>query len=267
MSPTDSSPTEGRPTLGTHIAVHRADGVTVRGRDLVGDLVGKRTFTELLYFLVCERDPDPFETRMLDACLVMLAESGINVSTLVSRLMAYAVPGEPQVAMGAGLMSLGDVFVGSAEGCGGILERVVDASPDRKDAICTETVTDLRERRSPLPGFGHGTHTSDDPRATRLLELADGGSERMAEHLDALARLAAAVDAVHGRHIPVNVTGATAALLLGIGVPLGGLRGLAVVARSGGLLGHVLEEQETRSARRVWTGVRDQFSYLGPEAP
>ena len=69
-----------------------ATSITVRGRDLVEDLMGRHTFTVMLYFLVCHRMPEPPETRVLDACLVTLMEHGINPSTLVTRLMADSVP-------------------------------------------------------------------------------------------------------------------------------------------------------------------------------
>ena len=39
----------------THIATADAKSVTVRGRDLVNDLIGKHTFTEVFYFLVTGR--------------------------------------------------------------------------------------------------------------------------------------------------------------------------------------------------------------------
>jgi len=86
----------------TRIATSDATSITVRGHDLVEDLVGRHTFTEMLFLLVCHRMPEPPETRVLDACLVTLMEHGINPSTLVTRLMADSLPDQIQVAMGLG---------------------------------------------------------------------------------------------------------------------------------------------------------------------
>ena len=42
----------------TSICTSDLTSITVRGRDLVNDLVGELTFTEMLYFLSCGRKPD-----------------------------------------------------------------------------------------------------------------------------------------------------------------------------------------------------------------
>jgi len=48
------------------------DGITVAGRDLPADIMGKLTLTELAYLLVTRREPTPAQTRVLDAVLVSL---------------------------------------------------------------------------------------------------------------------------------------------------------------------------------------------------
>ncbi len=37
----------------TRIACSDASSVTIRGHSLVDDLIGKRSFTEMVYFLTC----------------------------------------------------------------------------------------------------------------------------------------------------------------------------------------------------------------------
>jgi len=64
--------------LATEIACSDATSVTIRGKSLVDDLIGKRTFTEMVYFLTCGREPGAAETRVLDACLVTLMEHGFT---------------------------------------------------------------------------------------------------------------------------------------------------------------------------------------------
>ena len=72
---------------GTHIATSDTTSITVRGRDLVGDLIGQRTFTEMLYFLVGHRFPTEGQTRVLDACLVTLMEHGWTPTSIVARMI------------------------------------------------------------------------------------------------------------------------------------------------------------------------------------
>lgn len=245
----------------TRIATSDARTITVRGRDLVQELIGRHTYTEILYFLVCGGMPDPADTRVLDACLVTLMEHGLNPSTLVARLLADSVPDQIQVAMGAGLMAIGDVFAGTMEGCARILAEGAQAAD--ADAYCMELAIRHRAACTPVPGFGHRTHKPDDPRTPRLLQVAEEAG-RAGAFVATLLRLGRAVDAAAGRHITINATGAIAALLLEIGIPVPVMRAIAVVSRAGGLAGHVLEEQATGSARCVWTLARDGIAYEDP---
>lgn len=243
----------------TRIATSDATSITVRGRDLVEDLVGRHTFTEMLYFLVCHRMPELPETRVLDACLVTLMEHGINPSTLVTRLMADSVPDQIQVAMGAGLMAIGNVFAGTMEGCARLLTQALEM-PD-PTAFFADIATRHRSTRSPVPGFGHRTHRPEDPRTPRLFQIAaEAGLDR--RFVPLLRTFGAAVDDAAGRHVTINATGAIAALLLEIGIPVPVMRAMAVVSRAGGLAGHVLEEQEIGSARTIWDLSREGIPFV-----
>lgn len=245
----------------TRIATSDARSITVRGRDLVDELIGRHTYTEVLYFLVCGRMPNPADTRVLDACLVTLMEHGLNPSTLVTRLLADSVPDQVQVAIGAGLMAIGDVFAGTMEGCARILADGVQA-PDA-DLYCAELAARHRAAGTPVPGFGHRTHKPDDPRTPRLLEVAREVG-RAGAFVAMLLRLGGAVDTAAGRHVTINATGAIAALLLEIGIPVPVMRAMAVVSRAGGLAGHVLEEQATGSARHIWSLTHAGIPYEDP---
>ena len=75
--------------------------------------------------------------------------------------------------------------------------------------------------------------------------------------------LAAEVDVAWGRHLTINATGAIAALLGEIGVPQEVMRGIAVVSRAAGLVGHIREEQLEPSARHIWDVVSESVSYAG----
>ena len=72
------------------------------------------------------------------------------------------------------------------------------------------------------------------------------------------------VDPGPGRHLTINATGAIAALLLEIGLPAEGLRGIAVVSRAGGLVGHLLEERETHAGRAFWEMIERETPYEDP---
>ncbi|HEY5210657.1 MAG TPA: citryl-CoA lyase [Stellaceae bacterium] len=246
----------------TRIATSDEQSITIRGHDLVGELMGKYSFTEFVYFLICHRFPTPGETRVLDACLVTLAEHGLTPTSIVTRLVADSVPGETQVAMAAGLLAVGSVFVGTMEGCGDILKRGIDQGGDR-DAYCRDTVAAFRALKKAVPGFGHPIHKPDDPRVPRLFGIA-GECGVTGDYIALLKKMSAELDRQAGRHLTINVTGAIAALLLEIGLPPEIMRGIAVVSRAGGLTGHIVEERETHSGRHIWNLVEHAIPYEEP---
>ena len=81
-------------------------------------------------------------------------------------------------------------------------------------------------------------------------------------HITALKTLSLEVDRVYGRHITINATGAIAAVLGEIGIPQVVMRGIAVISRSAGLVGHILEERERPTARHIWETVEHGIAYV-----
>jgi citrate synthase len=248
--------------LVTSIATSTETRIVVRGQDLVEDLIGHRSYTEMVYFLTCGRFPTPAETRVLDACLVTLMEHGLTPSALIARLVADSVPGQAQVAMAAGLLAVGDVFVGTMEGCARLLQQGAEA-PDPA-AFCRDEVAAHLAAKRPLPGFGHRLHKPDDPRSPRLFAVA-AECGLAAAPIALRKQLGAELDRATGRHMTINATGAIGALLIGIGVPADAIRSLAVVSRAGGLPGHLVEDRRTHSGRRIWRMVDDTSEYRDPE--
>jgi citrate synthase len=254
-----NSPTKSE--LVTRTGTSTATGVRVRGLDLVNELIGKCSFTEVLYFLTCRRMPNVVETRLLDACLVTLMEHGLTPSAVIARLMADSVPEEPQVAIASGLLAIGSVFAGTTEACAELLltleQRIRAGEANAAAAIAAE----YAQTRRPVPGFGHITHKPDDPRAIRLFAFAEevGMATR---YVPLLRSLAGEVDAALRRHITINATGAIAALLLEMEVPVAAMRAFSVVSRAGGLVGHLLEEHQTHSGRAIWTAAKHAVPYV-----
>jgi citrate synthase len=232
-------------TVKTRICTATTDDVFIRGKSLTKELIGKLTFTEMTYFQVTGRMPTAAQTAVLDACLVTLMEHGLTPSALATRLVQGSTPEATQSAIAAGLLAVGSVFVGTVEGNAALLARIVGGEDPR--AIAEEH----RAAKRALPGFGHPQHKPDDPRSPVLLALADAQGISGA-NVAALRALASAVDAVYGRHITINATGAIAAVLADAGIPASIMRGFAVLARCAGLVGHVAEEQSDPAMRAIW---------------
>ena len=252
--------TEG-PT--TRLCTYTHDAIFVRGRNLVDDLMGKVSFTQMMFLEIMGRLPNAAETAIVDAVLVTLMEHGITPSTISARLTHHAAPEAFQGAVAAGLLGVGGQFVGTIEGAAQILEAIV-ADADGLEAAARREVEACRRERRRMPGFGHNLHPEGDPRTPRLLAIAEA-QDIPGTYIAALRTLGETVDAVYGRHITINATGAIGAVLLEIGVPCGIMRGFAVVSRAAGLVGHLAEEQADPAARTLWATAVEAVPYEAEE--
>jgi len=248
--------TSSKPT--TRLCTHDIESITVRGADLVDDLIGELTFTEMTYFAITGRRPTRAQTRILDAVLVTLMEHGLTPSAIATRMIYGSTPESLQAAVSAGLLAVGSVFVGTMEGCAALIARILEA-PD-KEAAARDIADEYRSARKPIPGFGHHMHKPDDPRTPKLFALAEAEGLR-GDHVAALRTLSAAVDERFGKHLTINATGAIAALLGEIDFPASVMRGVAVISRSAGLVAHIAEEQQTPSMRYMWEMVEEGVPY------
>jgi citrate synthase len=247
----------------TALCFSSADDVFVRGKSLCKELIGALSFTEMLCFQILGKRPTAAQTALIDACLVTLLEHGLTPSAIAARLVYTSAPEAMQAAVAAGLGGVGSLFVGTMEGCGALIQQVLNTT----DGASEEAERIVREHRAagrPVPGFGHPTHKPDDPRALRLIELArqHGVADR---HVDAVLVLSQAVDAVYAKHITLNATGAIAAVLGDCGVPCEIMRGFALIARCAGLVGHIREEQKKPALRALWEAAEHAVPYKAEE--
>jgi citrate synthase len=221
----------------TSIASHSAEGVFIRGVSLCKELIGRRSFTEVMYFQITGRMPTADQAALIDACLVALMEHGLTPSVLSARLTYSSAPEALQGAV---------------------------ASAEDGEAEASRIAVEHRAAKTPLPGFGHHIHKPDDPRAQRLLELA---RERnvAGRHVAAIVALGAAIDATYGRHITINATGAIAAVLGDCGAPAEIARGFGLIARCAGLVGHLYEEQQQPTLHAVWEAAEKAVPYKAKE--
>src|SRR5437867_61286 len=148
----------------TRISRAYPDRVEVRGRDLTGDLMGRLTFTEYFHLLLTGEEPTEEQRFFLDLVLVAIAEHGLMPANVAARMTLAADPGSLHGAVAAGILGAGPVVLGTSEECARLLEAGDDPH---------EIVRELRESGGKVPGFGHPVHKPVDPRAERILELAD----------------------------------------------------------------------------------------------
>jgi len=227
----------------TAISASNPETIVVRGHDLAGELIGKVGFTDYAWLLVAGALPTEGQRRVLDATLVAIAEHGLTPSVQAARMTLAAAPEALQGAVAAGLLGCGSVILGSSEQAGRFFAEIREAAAGGDLAVAALAATRrLHAAGRPIPGYGHPLHKARDARAVRLVEIAReaglaGDHIRIAELVEGFA------PEVTGKALKMNVSGAIPAVLLDAGYPLLALKGAPLLARTAGLIGHLLEEQ------------------------
>ncbi len=228
----------------TAISASNESTILVRGRNLTQELIGQIGFTDHFWLLLTGTLPTTAQRRILDATLVAIAEHGLVPSVQASRMTLAAAPESLQGAVAAGILGCGSVVLGSSEAAGQFLAAIaaqIAAGAAPKQAA-TAAILEYRAARRTIPGYGHPLHKGSDPRAGRLFGVAaEVGSAGM--HIDIALEVERLLPDLVGKQLRLNVSGAIPAVLLDAGYPLGALKGVPILARTAGLIAHLLEEQ------------------------
>ncbi|MEI7739322.1 MAG: citryl-CoA lyase [Betaproteobacteria bacterium] len=252
----------------SHMALVETDKITVRGRDLCQEMIGQYSFTAYFLFLLTGQMPSEKLIKAADATLIAISEHGLVPSVQAARMTLAAAPDAMQGAVAAGLLGCGTVILGASETAGLLLIDIIKETKSSKVAlkdVCKAQLDRLKSNKLSLPGFGHPTHKNGDPRAAKLLSLAHQWG-LAGEHIQALETLAQEVPGVYGRVLPLNVSAAIPALLLDAGFPAGALRGIPLLARTGSLIAHLLEEQTKPIGFKLANAAEESILYDGPLA-
>ena len=209
------------------------------------------TFTEYFHLLLTGDEPTEQQRFFLDLVLVAIAEHGLMPSNVAARMTLAADPAALQGAVAAGLLGAGPVILGTSGECARLLES--DEDP-------FELARGIHEAGGKVPGFGHPIHRPVDPRAERILALADehGVSGRNVARARALRD---AVAELWDKPLPMNVAMAIAAVLLDLGYMADAVRAVPILARTAGLLAHLAEEREQPIGLHLGRVAEDAVEY------
>ena len=236
--------------------------ILVRGYDLTEDLVGKITFSQMTFLMLVGRMPTAGQTRMIDALLTILVEHGMVSSIVAARLTYHTAPEAIQAAVATAILGAGSVHLGSSEWCARMLQEALPPQTNDADldAIAAAVVNRYEERKQRVPGIGHRTHAEGDPRADRLFEIARE-TQVYGRYSDLLQRVARAAEAGRGRRLPVNVTGAIAAIASDLGLPWAMSKAFAIIGRTLGAMAHIGEEIRNPMAPNIDAAIKSALVY------
>lgn len=245
----------------TSISKVEPNKIIVRGYNLM-ELVGKYNYADLTYLLWRGELPSREHSRMMDALLTACIEHSLNAPS-VDAARFVASSGVPlQAAVSAGIAAIGDWHGGAIEQAAHILQEGVTkmrATKSSAEQIGEEILSEKKELKEKVPGYGHPTHTND-PRTKRLLEIASETNLK-GSHVELALAMEKLTDSIFRQHLILNVDGCIAAIMSDMGFDWRLGKGFFIVSRTPGLIAHSYEQmyydKPYKSAK--W----DEIAYTG----
>src|SRR4030095_13870195 len=188
--------------------------------------------------------------RLMDAILVSSIDHGATPPSALSARNVASTGATLSASVAAGIMSINRHHRGAIEDCARQLKTIADRAARESISLgeaATRTIAKMSEAGERMSGFGHRLH-SKDPRTERLFQLARAaGVEGM--HMRA-ARAVEKAFAAAKKSLPINVDGAIGAILADLGMNPAAFNGVFMIARTPGLIAHVIEEQTRENPMR-----------------
>jgi len=248
---------DGKPWR-TEIADVKPNEIRVRGYDIL-DLIGNRTFGDVVFLLLAGDLPKGNEGRMIDALLVSASEHGLMAPS-VDATRFVASGGVPlQAAVASGINAMGEYHAGAVDAGARMLLEAAGLDMPAAEAG-REIVKLYRKQKKVLSGYGHKLH-DPDPRTARVMQVAKdlGFYGRFCELGFAVED---ATEEFFSKRLTMNIDGAMSCIMLELELDPGLGKAFYVIGRSAGLVAHAFEEltRETPYRDIAWENV----SYVGP---
>ena len=247
-------------TAVTHIEPNK---VAVRGYD-IADLMGRASFGATVHLILTGELPSAPIARLMDAVLVASIDHGATPPSALSARTVASTGASLSASVAAGIMSINRHHGGAIEDCARQLKAVADRAAKESitmDDAAARHLAAMKDAGERMPGFGHRYHTKD-PRTARLFALAQEAGVDGA-HMKA-ARAVEKCFADAKKPLPINVDGAIGAILADVGINPSVFNGIFMIARTPGLVAHVVEEQTREKPMRRIDPVN--HGYDGPSA-
>jgi succinyl-CoA synthetase alpha subunit len=255
--------TDKKAVWNTAITRVEPNKVAVRGYN-IAVLMGRVSYGAAVYLILTGELPSPAVARLMDAILVSSIDHGATPPSALAARSVASTGAMLSASVAAGIMSINRHHGGAIEDCARQLKAIGERAKRESismDEAAARTLGAMREAGERMPGFGHRLHTKD-PRTARLFELArEAGVDGV--HMQA-ARAVEKAFAAAKKSLPINVDGAIGAILADLGMNPAAFNGIFMIARTPGLVAHVIEEQTREKPMRRIDPVN--HGYDGPPA-
>jgi len=257
------SEADKRAVWNTGITRIEPNKVVVRGYN-IAELMGHVSFGAAVYLILTGELPSAPVARLMDAILVSSIDHGATPPSALSARTVASTGATLSASVAAGIMSINRHHGGAIEDCARQLKAIADRAARESismEEAAARTLAAMREAGERMAGFGHRLHTKD-PRTARLFELAQEAGVNGVHMQAARAVEKAFSDAK--KSLPINVDGAIGAILADLGMDPQAFNGIFMIARTPGLVAHVIEEQTREKPMRRIDPVN--HGYDGPPA-
>ena len=247
----------------TSITKIEPNKISIRGYPLA-DLLGKVSYSQMVYLLFKGELPDENIGKMIEAILVSSVDHGTTPPSALAAITIASTGAEINAAVAGGILAISRFHGGAIEDCMHLLQEIRKVKSEKdlnSSAAARDVIETFRAEKRRLSGFGHRLHT-DDPRTRKLFKLAEEygiASEFVELALACEKQLAVILD----KKLPLNVDGAIAALLCELDFDPVFANAFFMIARVPGLVAHIYEEKTRyKPMRKIHP---TDVEYDGPE--
>ncbi|GAB4424686.1 MAG: citrate synthase [Chloroflexi bacterium OHK40] len=203
-------------------------------------------------YMLTGKEPDPAAARVLDQCLILHADHGLNASTFAARITASTLSNLHSSIVSAIGTLKGPLHGGANEQVMRMLLEI--GNLDRVEQYMRGAFAAKKK----IMGFGHRVYKADDPRALWLRRLAESlanssGNRRWYEMSERIREIVQAE-----KPLPVNVDFYSASVYYTLGIPIDLFTPIFAISRVAGWTAHVYEQY---SDNRL---IRPESEYIGP---
>ena len=228
----------------TRISKIENNDITIRGEKL-SSLVAQNSFSQNIFFLLFGKKATEQEAHIFDKILSCIIDHGMGTNSAQTTRFVASAGNEINVAVGAGVLSLGNFHGGSIENA---MKQFYSWEKSDNPSIIIE---DMITNKKTLFGFGHKHYKNGDPRVT-ILKKEMKKIEFKSKYVKYIDMVETSFVKIKGKAILSNVDGLIATILCDFGAsPLIG-KGIFIIGRTPGLVAQSFEEiKYEKPVRRV----------------
>lgn len=193
-----------------------------------------KSFSELIFEMLSEKEPTNDEAKLFELILNLSIDHGPETPSAKRTIESSKNKKDLVISVSEGLLEIGDIHGGAAAPLMEILYKIQNSELKIQDLVEEYWKGDKR-----IPGFGHRIYKEGDPRAELIFEELKkrgiGG-----DFLMIIVELQNEIETQSGKRLPINIDGAIAVALCGLGwKPILG-KAVFLIARTPGLVAHSL---------------------------